>query len=747
MTVSVRTVLLVSVSVSGLFSETSVAQAVQKGIEAGPAARLDEIVVTAQKRQENLQDTPISIAVLSGEALETRGLTNLHDFASGAVPALRMAPAYGRSSTLMIGMRGVVPSDPGQISRDTVVGIYVDGVYLGRAQGLGAELFDIERIEVLRGPQGTLFGRNAVGGALSIVTRKPSGEFGGDLTAGIQNYDGYHLKGHLDLPEVAGISIKVDGLITKRDGWVKNPLKGQANWYDIDRKGLRITAMWRPIDSVEVQYSFDTSRDEQGNGYAHLTALTEGAPPLAPIFSLEPDPVSVGRAGVPLAPNLGKSEGHHIHASWDMTEELTLRSITAFRSLTQTTNDNGAGSFMAFRPNGVFGRYSQSWVEQDQSSQEVQLVGTFPALNFVLGGFYFDEDAADGSYAPMTAMFNETGTGYVVLPEPVGGPSPDRASVARAKSKALFGQATWTPPVLDGRLHVTGGLRWTHDRKSGELVALRGQPTPFAFKFRSKRIDPTGTLAFDLSDTVNTYVRWGQAYRAGGANSRSATFRTFEDEELSSWELGFKADLLDHRARLNIAAYTSRFTNRQVDFANPENPSNLETVNLDVPMKMKGVEVDVTMRPIPPLTLGLNYVYTDTTQPLETAPFTGETGRTIPAYTPAHAASGSLDYTFEPFRFGALSVHAEAVYSGSFYSAHPAPKTDSYLMLNGRITLANISLGGDETDLSVSLWGKNLTNKRWVVFQYFLQGRGLNNALLTNYNEPRTYGLEARLKF
>lgn len=744
---SLRTILLASASAGGLLIHVSAAQAWQPRDNSAAPTGLDEIIVTAQKRQENLQDTPISITVMSGDDLQTRGITTINDFASGAVPALRMAPSYGRSSTMMIGMRGVVPSDPGQISRDPVVGVYVDGVYLGRAQGLGAELFDIERIEVLRGPQGTLFGRNAVGGALSIVTRKPSGEWGADITAGVRNFDGYNVKAHVDLPEVAGIRVKIDGLISKRDSWIENPLKGQADWYDIDRKGLRISALWQPTDTIEIQYSFDISRDGQGNGYQHVRELLDGAPPLAPIFSLEPDPVSVSRAGVPLQLNMGKSHGHHIHASWEMSDALTLRSITAFRSLHQTTNENAGGSFMAYRPNGTFGRYSQSWVDQDQFSQEVQLIGSLPNLDFVLGGFYYEEDGADSSYASQTAMFNSTGTGYIILPEPVGGPAPDRASEAHAKSTAVFGHATWTPPVLDERLHLTAGLRWTRDRKQGELTALRGESTPFAFRFRSSRVDPAFAIGYDLSDGVNTYLRWGRAYRAGGANSRSATYRAFDPEQLTSWEAGLKMDFLDRRARLNIAAYTSRFTNRQVDFSNPVNPSNLETVNLDVPMKMKGIELDLTVRPTQPLTLGLNYVYTHTTKPHETDPFTGNSVTTVPAYTPSHAATGSLDYEFEPFSFGTLRVHADAVYSGSFHSLATAPKTASHVLLNGRITLGEIRLGNDETELSLSLWGKNLTNKRWVQFQYYLQGRGLNNVLLTNFAEPRTYGLEARLKF
>jgi iron complex outermembrane receptor protein len=708
---------------------------------------VEEIIVTAQKREESLQDTPISIAVLGAEALKERGINSLTDLTAGAIPSLRIVPFTGRSSAVTIGMRGIVPIDATQISRDPSVGIYVDGVYLGRVQGLGTEMFDIQRIEVLRGPQGTLFGRNAVGGAISIVTKKPSGAFGFDLTTGIHSFGGFNVKGHVDLPEVAGVSIKLDGVWFKRDGWVDNPLPRQSDWYDTERLGLRATALWQPADGFDVQYSYENSRDETASGYAHIDSLLPGAPPLAPIFSLEPRRVRTGRMGAPLEPSVGEVQGHNLHVSWEVADGLTLRSITAYRELEQSQFDQAAGSFIAFRPNGSFARYSIAGVEQDQFSQEIQLVGSLERLDYVLGGFYFDEDASDFAWAPNTARFNATGTGFTIFPTPVGGPFPDRASVAFAESRALFGQATWTPPVLDDRLHLTGGLRWTHDKKNGRLTALRGLPTPLAFKFQSKRFDPAATVAFDVSEDVNTYVRWSTAYRAGGANSRSSIFRPFEEEEVETWEAGVKADLLDRRARVNVAAYRTRFKNRQVDFANPQNPSNTETVNTDGAATIKGVEVDLTLVPLPGLTLNAGYVYTDWKVPPDVSPFTGIVQQSTIAYTPDHAATASLDYEFEPFGFGALSVHADANYSGSFFTVSGSPKTESYLIVNGRLTLGEIAMGETGSELALSVWGKNLTDNQWETFQFFLRGTGLTNSLNVHYNEPRSYGVEARLTF
>lgn len=161
---------------------------------------LDEIVVTATKRATNLQQTPISISVLSGATLRDRRVQSLLDLADGGVPSLRVTTFEARQSALTIGIRGIVPLDANQPAREQGVGIYIDGIYLGRQHGLNAALFDVERVEVLKGPQGTLFGRNTEGGALSIVTREPTGEFGGSLSGGFGNLGAYNAQLHVDLP-------------------------------------------------------------------------------------------------------------------------------------------------------------------------------------------------------------------------------------------------------------------------------------------------------------------------------------------------------------------------------------------------------------------------------------------------------------------------------------------------------------------------------------------------------------------
>src|ERR1700712_5543575 len=175
---------------------------------------LNDIIVTAEKRPETLQKTPISISVLKSDDLVNRHVQSLLDLVDGAIPSLRVAPFFSRQSALIINVRGIgVLSDSNQPARDQGVGIYVDGVYLGRPQGLGTALFDVDSIEVLKGPQGTLFGRNTEGGAVSITTKKPSGEFHMNAIGGMGNFGSYKSELHVDLPSFADIAIKLDGVV------------------------------------------------------------------------------------------------------------------------------------------------------------------------------------------------------------------------------------------------------------------------------------------------------------------------------------------------------------------------------------------------------------------------------------------------------------------------------------------------------------------------------------------------------
>lgn len=719
----------------------------QEGEDRSADLQLGAVVVTAEKREASLQDTPISIAALSGDELTLRGVANLKDLAGGAIPTVRFAPFFGRASAPALSMRGIQSGDVTQISRDPAFGIYIDGVYLGRVQGLGMEMMDVERMEVLRGPQGTLFGRNAVGGALNIVSRRPTGEFGMRAKAGISNFDGRSISANVDLPSVANLAIKLDGIYSERDGWIDNPAPGEWSYSQYKKNGFRLSALWDPIDALSVFYSYDNSRDQSGSGYPHMTRPSVDTPPFPPIYGLDSGRAEVARVGAPMDPSVGKVEGHTLNVSYDVSDGIELRSITSYRELSQSQRDQWAGASNAFRPNGSFGRYSLAQVDQEQFSQEFQILGTGERLKYVAGLFYFEEKASDAAVAFATLRFNADGTQVTFLPLPdisdLSALPGGRASRNKAESKAAFAQATWTPPVLDDRLDLTVGIRYTDDHKAGNLIV----PAAVNYTFASTRWDPAVTLAYSWTDDINTYIRWGTAYRAGGANSRSATFRTFGDEEVSSWEVGLKSELWNRRARVNLAAFHTDYRDLQFTFQSPVNPSATETVNTDTDVTIRGLELDATVLVSEGLEVSLNYAYTDRDSPDVYNPFADQFVETNPGFSPKHAASLSASYEFPPMRFGTLKAYSDVNHSGSNYTSALQYEQPSYTLLNGRLSLGDIKLPGVSGDVELSLWGRNLTDEEYIVYSSDSGAPGQVNTLRVWYGDPRTYGLDLTYRF
>ena len=331
----------------------------------GSGGGMTEIIVTATKRETNLQETPIAIAVLGNDTIRERKVQSLLDLTDGGIPSLRVQPFESRQSALTIGIRGIVPLDANQPAREQGVGIYIDGVYLGRQHGLNTGLFDVERVEVLKGPQGTLFGRNTEGGAVSIIAKTPTGELSGRIDGGVGNLGTYNAGIHLNLPEVAGFSIKLDGIIANQDAVTENPLAGQTGWGQFHRKGGRVALRWKPVDGITNDFSFDIAHDENTPFYSQLLnynpnnclsggsntapqAIPAGSTCVTPgtqfvgtqgtIRALLPNVVVNGTSrmrvadiGVPQALTIDETFGFTNIFKWKVSPEFELRSITAWR--------------------------------------------------------------------------------------------------------------------------------------------------------------------------------------------------------------------------------------------------------------------------------------------------------------------------------------------------------------------------------------------------------------------------------
>ena len=714
---------------------------------------LTEIVVTAERRETKLQKTPISISVATAADLENRRVQSLADLGDGAIPSLRIAPFFSRSSALTVGIRGIVPFDANQPSRDATVGIYVDGVFLGRSQGLGAALLDIERIEVLKGPQGTLFGRNAVGGAVSIVSKKPSGKFGLRALAGLRNYGGYSGELHLDLPEWNGLSVKIDALSTQRGGFIDNPLEGEEDFGRFERRGVRASVLWQPAADVSALYAFDISYDATTPFALQLLSFSPNAPPNSPLVQPQPERARQLLAGVPQQDSVGKTNGHLLTLDWKIASGIEFKSITAYREVEQSQFDNGFGIVAAvFRPHANVVRYSLAKLDQHQFSQEFQLLGTSDRLNWVAGLYYYREKGRDDAWAPNTMRWSADGLSLIRLPSLEAGqvtPFPDRASVARATSYAAFAQATWKPAILDDRLSLTAGGRYTHDKRSGVLFKVNGADTNIGFDRSWDRFDPMATIAFDASADIHVYGKYGTAYRAGGANSRSVNYRAFDPESVETWEIGFKSEFLDNKARLNVAAFTTRYTDIQIDFSAQlvagTTRTTIETVNAPGNGRIRGVEVDFTLAPVRGVTLSASYAYTKGTLPLAQNPFNNNNfQQPFIVFTPENAASFAADWAHD-MGGAMLRAHLDANLSDGYRGLPGEPTlSDRSFLVNGRLALTDIALGNGGR-IEFALWSRNLLNRSQVYL------RSVAAAAATGpygiFNEPRQIGADIQLRF
>lgn len=759
---------------------------------------LTEIVVTATKRETNLQDTPISIAVMGNEEIKKRHVQSLIDLADGAIPSLRVATFEARQSALTIGLRGIVPGDANQPAREQGVGVYLDGVYLGRQHGLNTGLLDVERIEVLKGPQGTLFGRNTEGGAVSIVSKAPTGEFGGRVSAGIGNYGAYNGALHLDLPRIAGVAFKIDGGVQHQGPTVKNPLPGQAGWNQFHRYGGRVAARMEPLDGLTADLSFDINRDENTPFYsqlinynpndlpvatlAEITANGNKLPagkiaPLPEAVKVHADRQSVADIGVPQQPSIGKTKGFTANLKYRVNGDLELRSITAWRTVSDSQWDNsgGANRTPVFLPNGNFSRYSLASLEQRQFSQELQGVGSIGNLDYVLGAYYFNEKASDWARTPNTNRWNATGTAYTIndqaayLSVPIA-----RASDAWAKSYAAYANLTYNL----GTLHLTAGGRYSHDEKNGKLHTINGAPASYTFDITNDRFDPLVVLAWDAARDINVYAKYATGYRAGGASSRSLTYRSFDPETVRSYEVGVKSEFFDRMVRLNLAGYLMDRNNSQVDFnffipqANGTVRNTLETVNAEGTTKIRGIEADLTVRPAEGLSMGVSYAYTWTKVPPArntvqealnaslTPPVTTPVFQDVYiVYTPKNALSGSVDYELPVGDAGAaLKLHLDANYSDPAYTFDNEPvKNERSFIVNARLGLADIPMAEGGQKLTISAWARNLFNEGHIYRRSNANGslvKTVNaqtqSTILgdyANFNAPRTFGVEATVTF
>lgn len=699
---------------------------------------LQDIIVTAQKREQNLQDVPIAISALSPAYLEKREITSIASL-SGLAPNLKVDTAGANRTTSIIAIRGGVQGNP-QLYFEPSVGVYVDGVYVAKAQGSLFDVADIERIEVLRGPQGTLYGRNAVAGALNILTKKPSGELGGKVEASYGNYDYRRIRGTVDLPRLGIFSAKLSGQLAKRDGFYHvtgNAFTDQAQ--TLDSKSGMVQVRAQPADALTLDYVFDISVNDQQASYAQpISGTGTLAPFVGPRKRVQN--VSFNSNNFEYAQNWG----HALTATLDLGAIGTLKSITAQRKQKYRDSLDLDGTPIALAVSSRNSRYKQF-------SQELQLTGQVDRLNYVLGVYYFKDD------------------GFVSNPQSFFSGLSSTDSRFGFTTKAYAAYAQFDYKITDA-LTLTGGLRYTHEKKTVErylarlpatgpviVVNLPDGATPPA---NFEKISPTATLAYEFRSGLNVYARYAQGYRSGGFNAIASTTadvqRIFRPQVQNTYELGFKSRLLDNKLQLNIAAFQNDLSDLQLSVFVPGLSAASILVNAGK-ARVRGLEIEAIARPSDRLTVQAGVGYLDGKYLRYLDNGVDVANNRAFTHAPKYTVSTSVDWAAMKTDLGKLNLIVDLNMVSDYYVS-PAPfvptsptqsaasltRSPGRVMLDTRLVLSEIPVGSATATLS--LWGRNLLNEDNPNF-FIDYGANFQRLTTAYFPDPRTYGVTLGLRF
>jgi iron complex outermembrane receptor protein len=724
--------------------------------------RVEEVIVTAQKQEENIQTIPLAITALTGDDLRKQGITSIAGVAQ-ATPSMSFSPFPSSSNTLILYMRGMGNSNPVLLTSESAVGMYEDGFIVARPNAATFDLADIERVEVLRGPQGTLYGRNTTGGAINLISRQPKGEFAFRQTLGAGTRDQFRSLTVVDLPAWHDVSTKLTYLRSAIDGYVKN-LGDSHDYGEESQQAGRFAAHWEPGAEFTADYFFEAGQLDSTPIYYQNAAL-EGA------TLVDGHPYTDVRGPrrrtyrpIDLALSTARFSGHGLTLGWEPSADLTLRSLTGYRSLKTDDMQDYAEAF-------GYPYRSFSQLDTHHFSQELTAVGSLldDRLNYTAGLYYFEEKGSSDGVAEIPSYHYTSATHLN----------------GTATSYAAYGQTTWTPAMLEGRLDLTLGARYTKDkREARRFQTVYGLPTTDSGTggdIEFHRFNPSFTASYRWSDDLSTYAKVATGYRAGGFYEAAPVDefgRTFDPEELTSFELGLKSYWLDHRLRLNVAAFEARYKDMQLTLqVDPINVGTTQIYNAGR-STIRGIETELLATLVEDLVLSLNYSYLDTTfDRVDVVAGTIFDNATNPAspyrpgdniknlfvlpHAPRHSIDIGVDYVVWRFAKGSVDTHLDYRWQDRAYQTPAAGSDvpgrdfnsqDPYGLLNGRISLTLDLPRGDSATLA--LWGKNIAHKDYQQ-HVITTGTPVATAIqpagyasnAEAWSEPASWGIEVQYRY
>jgi iron complex outermembrane receptor protein len=779
---SLRRILLAGGGASAILCAGSPAATAEDHDRSSTAASaVEEVIVTARRREESAQTAPVSITAVSAETLENRNIVGLAGITQLA-PGLEFRQQVGGLGFATGYIRGIGYGD-NTVGQDSPIGVYIDGVSAGRNGMSAMDLVEPDRVEVLRGPQGTLFGRNTTGGAILITSHTPTDDFSGAAKASHGSFNANRFQARIDSGLLGDSGIKFsaafahhqrDGVHdagTRPDRLDPGAERGDAYWFkavgEWNRFSATLSGEYNELRGLPVTPQAVEATVAARNLVARSPVLGGGS------YTITTQPMR----SIPFDAYEGEQSlwalGLALTLEYKLTDQLTLKSISALRgykrsdaigygpgNLAASVVTPGTPRIATFQ--GLFGLPDRRQ-GQRQKSEEIQLLGEAGDFNFVVGGYYFDENAWDLGVTRLPVTLNTAATQVFEFRS-------TRYYTVDSKSVAAFGQVDWRPSFLDRKLELSGGVRWTKDKRDFiELVAPLRSPS-----LETRDTSFLVSANYQWAPTVMTYARYSTGYRAGGFNVRAAANLdpTYQPEKLKSLEAGFKADFLNHRLRVNGSAYHNKYHDLQITLFLPPNAGSAggnTAVNANA--TFKGFELELQAVPVDGLTLSAAVGHVD--PKFKNYPRGLEGGAVSPGCTPIvvnglaagqdcadiasftqfpkTTASVSAHYVFPTVSYGEWSVFVNYYRRSTVdYSTFNLPSTpfknvvdsrSKYGVLDARLALSDIPLAGGARG-QLAIFGKNLTNETyndggidWQSFATILWGM------------PRTWGIEGKVEF
>ena len=690
---------------------------------------LEEITVTAQKRQESVQDLPISVTAFSGDAMKALGFTNSIQLAA-QTPGLQTANVFGEGNIPIVSIRGVGLIDFSE-HNESPSAVYVDEFYKANLSGLDFQLFDLERAEVLRGPQGTLFGRNATGGLVHYITAKPSQDADGyvDVTAG--EYGKLIAEGAIG----GGLSDTVAGrlsmIYSKHDGYIENDFPGRKPGNALDMWGVRGQLAFDPSDDLSILVSFQTghNKNDGGSQYHFLATAFDAATGLA---VSQPDPPFVSadkrRSNTDIQPELETDfMSGLLRVEYALNDNLELVSLTGIESIEKTFNQDVDSA-----PLSLLATYYEP--EGDEFTQEIRLAGDYETYRWVAGVYYMDYQNKGNQWA-------NAGPDFTGAPDYVRFSTVDWDM--HTKAWAVFGQLEYD--FTDRLTGVLGARYGSEDKDFEENIVSAFGDVAFTkanygdlTNFDKSNTSYNARLNFQVNDDLLTYAGTARAYKAGTFNMGFIPLADVNDipvdqEELTSYEIGFKSELADGLARLNGAAFYYQYDDYQAFLFDSVSLSNF-LFNNDA--TVLGAELELQSSPGNwDLLLGVSFLDTAVLDVQDPLPGGAIRDRDM-VMSPKLSANAMVRYNFDAFG-GTAALQVDGTYNDSQYLEtfnSPAFKEGSYMMGNARASWTS----GDG-HWTTAVFVENLTDKEYRAYAFDLTGlAGLSQEV---WSRPRWAGI------